>query len=91
MFRLETNDVGAGSSAIWDELLGSYLLVYNYQITMYRQYRSYILSKDSYFPRGSLDRANFPHFPQWQMEKVVKALVDDLKKRVVVTTKPETK
>lgn len=82
IFRLQSSELEYSSPAIIDYIFGSVILVQNEEIAFYRQFRSVARSQRRFFPKGSEDRENFPHFPQWQIEKVVDALVDDLKKRV---------
>lgn len=82
IFRLETQHVGYSSLSVWDRFNGSFIYMASGRIEMFRQYRSNQLSQRRFFPKGSEDRDYFPHFPQRQIERVVDALVDDLKKRV---------
>lgn len=82
VFRLHLMENGYSSPTIWDNIVASYTIVQGNEIKQYRLFRSKMMSSRANFPKGSEDRKNFPHFPQRQIEKVVDALVEDLKKRV---------
>lgn len=82
LFRLRVSEMGYDYDFTFDNLYCSVIILKERRIVYYRNYVSRIRSEKKHFAKGSLDRANYPHFPQWQLEKVVKAVVEDLRKYI---------
>ena len=81
-FSLDVTEVAGGSSEEFSNIDSYILILKNGQILYYKHYNSRRRSLRKNFPRGSIDRKEFPHFTNEQIKLVVNKITEDLMKKI---------
>lgn len=81
-FNMDVYEVGDGMSTEYDVIRANALIFKNGELLYSNQLRNRKLSKRSNFPRGSIDRKEFPHFTNEQIKLVVDKITEDLLKKI---------
>jgi len=79
---LDISDTEYGMSSQWSTVQAFVLIIHKAEIVYHKQLFYNIRSRRSDFPKGSVDRKEFPYFPQKKIQRMVDAVANEVLRKI---------